>query len=455
MDARAAARRAMRSLATVGAAFLILSLFFIQARYLVLASGLVPLPRAEAQVEVQAPAADGSRTIAAEYCSEVIAGRGGANPAGRTSTPLTFNDAWMHADAHVYHHGLAAACAVLAAVCNSESQFYGNVEGAKPYAELALGALGFEDVRTDSYALRSSVFDEVGALFVGAHDVAAYTLASKTIPGGRGEPPTTLVFVGIRGSYGIEWLSNFNFMNPADADHQGFKAAEREVEAALFQYARERGADPAHTRVLITGHSRGGAIANLLAARLDALSETPQALAPACGIFAYTFAAPCATKAADRDDAAYGNVFNIVNEADIVPQLPLSIWGYGRYGIDVSLPAERGGATPGSYGAMQNAYWKNTGAVYHLSDRAFSSLSSFEAQMARSLPNAESLANPAGVFGVLQTLAGLDYAAAIDAHCPDAYIAWMQATDASDLALEGAAPCGAAPESRPAEPRAA
>ncbi len=45
------------------------------------------------------------------------------------------------------------------------------------------------------------------------------------------------------------------------------------------------------------------------------------------------------------------------------------------------------------------------------------------------MPDVDSLASPAGIFGALQTLAGLDCMAAIDAHCPDTYIAWMQATD--------------------------
>ena len=303
---------------------------------------------------------------------------------------------------------------------------------------MALGALGFDDVRTDSYALRSGILDEIGALFAGSHDVAAYTLASKTVPGKKGEPPTTILFVGIRGSYGIVWLSNFNFMNPVDADHQGFKAAEREIEEALFDYARERGADPAHTRVLVTGHSRGGAIANLLAARLDNLDGSPQQLAPARNVFAYTFAAPCATKTPDRQAASYGNVFNIVNESDIVPQLPLSIWGYGRYGTNVVLPDASSATFAATLDDMQDAYRRNTGMEYRPNEGALDSLVSFEAEAARNVPDVDSLASPAGIFGALQTLAGLDCIAAIDAHCPDTYIAWMQATDPGNLTFRSA-----------------
>ena len=430
-----AARRVAKSIAIACAAFMLLGLFFIQVRYVGTTTGLLPGQKAEASALMVPPRMDGEGAVTVEYCSEVVAAHDPANPSGRTSTRLLFDDAWLDRDALAYQHELATACSVLAAVCNSESQFYGNVEGAKPYAELALGALGFDDVRTDSYALRSDVLDEIGAFFAGSHDVAAYTLASKTVPGKNGEPPTTILFVGIRGSYGIEWLSNFNFVNPTDADHQGFKKAEQEVEAALFQYARERGADPQHTRVLITGHSRGGAIANLLAARLDDLSGTPQQLAPASSVFAYTFAAPCATMSLSRQDSRYGNVFNVVNDADIVPQLPLSLWGYGRYGTTVALPAAQSASFDALYGSMQTAYRENTGRAYAVDEDTLATLGSFETNVARTVPDVETLASPVGVFGTLQSLAALDCSAAIDSHCPDAYIAWMQATDPDHLAF--------------------
>ena len=94
--------------------------------------------------------------------------------------------------------------------------------------------------------------------FAGSHDVAAYAFASKTLPGEGGQPDQTLVFVGIRGSYGIEWLSNFKLVGDAGAgsDHWGFKMAENEVMNSLESYADEIGADPAHTKILVAGHSR-------------------------------------------------------------------------------------------------------------------------------------------------------------------------------------------------------
>ena len=37
---------------------------------------------------------------------------------------------------------------------------------------------------------------------------------------------------------------------------------------------------------------------------------------------------------------AYSNIFNIINPADLVTYLPLSQWGFERYGVDIELPVE-------------------------------------------------------------------------------------------------------------------
>ena len=116
-----------------------------------------------------------------------------------------------------------------------------------------------------------------------------------------------------------------------------------------------------------------------------------------------------------------------------MPQLPLSIWGYGRYGTNVVLPD----ASSATFAATLDDMQTPTGAT-----RAWNTVrtkarltrwSPFEAEAARNVPDVDSLASPAGIFGALQTLAGLDCIAAIDAHCPDTYIAWMQATDPGNL----------------------
>lgn len=436
------ARRAASTAAAIFVSLMFLGMFLIPLRYLGATMGIVPTARvmAEASALAPVPSATGE-AITAEYCSEAVTASNPSNLAGRTSTNLVFNDSWLLQDARSYHHDLATACAVLTAVCNSESQYYSNVEGSAPYAERSLWALGFTDVRTESYALRSNILDELGALFVGSHDVAAYTFASKTIPDPQGGAPVTLVFVGVRGSYGIEWISNFNLYDAQgdSDDHHGFGKAETEVEHALARYARDLDADPERTRILITGHSRGGAIANLLAARLNDLSETSNRIAPASGIYAYTFAAPGSTRESDRQSPAYDNIFNIVNESDIVPKLPLSTWGYGRYGTTVALPSASSDQFSTLFDRMREAFQRNTGIAPAYDKAGLASISAFENNMDEVLASIGSPVNPARIVAAAGSLLGVDFGAALASHFPDTYIAWMQSTDDKNLSFDAPA----------------
>ena len=431
-------RHAFRTVATVCASFLLVSAFVIPLRYLGMTTGLLPVARAETALQAPslAPASSAFSTMV-EYSSEAAAASAPAS-AGRTSTRLDFEDAWLFRNPSSYNHGLATACAVLSAVCNAESHYYSGVEGAVPYAEHALWSLGFTDVRTESYALRSSILDELGALLTGAHDIAAYTLASKTVPHPDGGEPSTIVFVGIRGSYGIEWISNLNFAcnRSEGGDHGGFAATEAEVERALARYLRDRGANPERTRILITGHSRGGAVANLLAARLDGLSGTPGQIVPAENVYAYTFAAPASTRSEERGSSLYDNVFNIVNTSDIVPQLPLAAWGYGRYGMTAALPSAPGAPDVDGKGAlerMEEAFERNTGVAWAGNRDSLAALGAFADAVAQAVPTAEALASPAGIAGTAHAFLGTDAATAPASHLPDTYIAWMQAAHGEDM----------------------
>ncbi len=84
--------------------------------------------------------------------------------------------------------------------------------------------------------------------------------------------------------------------------------------------------------ILITGHSMGAAIANLVAAELNI--RMPQA-----DVYAYTFATPTVTS---LPTTPYPNIFNILNTNDVVTYLPnswlipgINLWS--RHGIDIPL----------------------------------------------------------------------------------------------------------------------
>ena len=157
------------------------------------------------------------------------------------------------------------------------------------------------------------------------HNVS-YVLANKQVlVNGQ---KRTLVAVVIRGTDRWEWQGNMDITgasyDPAMNDHYSFKEAEKDLRTnssnGLTKYLSEHGiTNPIY---LITGHSRGAAVANLLAETLNNTVGTSN-------VFAYTFATPNVTK---TPNLSRSNIYNFCFEDDFVPQVPLADWGYGKHG---------------------------------------------------------------------------------------------------------------------------
>lgn len=378
-----------------------------------------------------------TRTV--PYASELAAlGSGGAVSA--VSAEVPFDDAWLLADPRRYNDGLAEACAALSAVCNSQSLRYAGGDGAFDFAAAALGELGFSGIDTRSYAARSSVADELASLAAGSTDVAAYVIARKELSGADGRPAGHAVFVGVRGTYGSEWLSNFNCGAGLDdgGHHDGFEAAAGEVRSEVERYLARWGLGSSDTKVLICGHSRGGAVANLLAADLVDGARAGRIDVDANGVFAYTFASPNATFDGRRGDSRYDCIFNIVNPADLVPRLPFAAWGCGRYGRTVHLPAAGSPSFSAAFSAMKAARAQVVGYDVEGEDaarqkRAFDQL---EKAIGKYAPSMGDMLRPPVVAAALQALFSVDPASVLSAHCPDTYLAWMKATGPERLLVE-------------------
>ena len=89
--------------------------------------------------------------------------------------------------------------------------------------------------------------------------------------------------------------------------------------------------------ILVTGHSMGGAVANLLADHLTIC--TSASCCPVRGsarVYAYTFAAPNVKFL--FTPTAHQNIFNILNSNDLVTTVP-GLWTglWGRYGRSTSI----------------------------------------------------------------------------------------------------------------------
>ena len=256
----------------------------------------------------------------------------------KAEVQIPWDDGWFEEDPAAYRHDLA-----LAAMGLSGAAYVRTDRGIS--ARAALEDLGFGHLKSYHYQLTLESGGQT-----------AYTFGVKTLRDGKGKS-FRLIAVVVRGTgeY-MEWAGNLNV--GTGLVHAGFDEAGNELMANLKRYLAENGGeDP--VKFLITGHSRGGAVANLTAARL-----VKKGLAEKENVYAYTFAAPAVS--ADAAEEGYENIFNMINEADLVPRVPLQDWGYRRYGVDVPLPAADG--EEDGYGAlfekMDRQYTALTGQPY-------------------------------------------------------------------------------------------
>ena len=163
-----------------------------------------------------------------------------------------------------------------------------------------------------------------------------FTIAHRDVVVDSSGTTRPLVVVPIRGTAAdLEWLGNVLTATTLTDQLAGFPVAFEEVRDDLDTYldaSRVGGTlRSKNPMILITGHSRGAAIANMLAAHLNnSGSISPD------DIYAYTFATPNV----DRhlyDARTHTNIFNILNNNDVVTFVPRSILGdniWGRYGLE-------------------------------------------------------------------------------------------------------------------------
>lgn len=167
----------------------------------------------------------------------------------------------------------------------------------------------------------------------------SYTIANRKINYNGQEK--NQILINIRGTDGVEWDGNMQLTGseyiPMYKDtHYSFESAKDDLVKAVKGYMflmRYKGYDTNDCVIWITGHSRGAAVANLLAAELSDKEEAEYG-----DVFAYTFATANATK--DYQLKTYNNIFNHCFEDDFVPSVPLASWEYGNYGNNLSAVAE-------------------------------------------------------------------------------------------------------------------
>ena len=247
---------------------------------------------------------------------------------------FVWRDEFLCADSYAYSQELAGPLSALAA----------SVYGYRQDMDVrALAEMGFN--APSLYRRYGRDLDYSDAVF--GRDQVGFTLAAKKIllDGALRD----VLFIVVRGTYGRdEWISNMNVCNTPGRDpafepsripalHEGFRKAADAVQAAVEAYAASNGVDCASAKVVVTGHSRGAAVANLLGARIDDGRLLP-GVRPG-NAFVYTFAPPNTVigGALEPDAPRYRNIFNIVNPEDMVPLVPITKWESRRFGTDLLL----------------------------------------------------------------------------------------------------------------------
>ena len=233
---------------------------------------------------------------------------------------------WLQGDSYVYNHGLARICGAIS------SSVYLQEQGTLTRLWTELGGDG-SSVRDYHYKLIEPEYK----------DKSAYSFGLMDLPDGD-----RAVLVAIRGTNGQqEWLSNLNIADSTHKKqryHEGFEKAARLVLQDLYAYLQEHGVEEGRASFLITGHSRGAAVADLVGAFLDR-GETAEDGASfqvePSRVYTYTFATPSScTVIGERRAGLYQNIFNIINPEDAVPELPFKggSWDYNNFGVCLYLP---------------------------------------------------------------------------------------------------------------------
>ncbi len=242
-----------------------------------------------------------------------------------TEVEVFWSDAWFSEPSTEYNHELAITSIALSGTAYLEGPDEDHSDSSMLEALLGCG------------------FDESSIIFynydypytVDDNDVVAYTFAAKQTEYGP------LVAVIVRGTLeSREWDSDLRVsLDQSDyenaVEHYGFYQAESKLAADLDEYlAALAGSNEVFEqedlKFYLTGHSRGGSVADILAAALDDTYGKDK-------VYAYTFAAPAVAVRAGVE--GYENIFNILSADDHVSTLPFSKLDFNRFGVDKVIAA--------------------------------------------------------------------------------------------------------------------
>ena len=184
---------------------------------------------------------------------------------------------------------------------------YGSIGGGRDdYMEESFANLGFSNIKYYQPA-------------IGATGVAVALAQKKVVE--NGELRNVLMIV-VRGTYSWDWIGNFMVYGNEEG-HANFISAAREAQENINQYVKEYMSEEicGMTRVYVCGHSRGGAVSNLLTywMKYEGWNYFFDSMT------SYTYAAACSLESPVADS----DVTNLLYLYDIVGYAPFEYYRYG------------------------------------------------------------------------------------------------------------------------------
>ena len=235
-----------------------------------------------------------------------------------------YSDSYFTNNSDEYHNNLATMSLCLAFSAFASTRTVGYANKSQNAHELILD-IGFSDFKASPGYLKEPTEDSIGA-------VAAGKLI--TLKNGKKVP---LIAIAIRGGgYQREWASNFTI--GLNGDHEGFSQAKDEVIDFLDEYVNDHYKENERIKIWIAGYSRAAATSNLVAAEINKKGTLGKLSIDKNDLYAYTFATPAG--ALENNFVPYGNIFNVLNNNDPVPNVAPKTMHFVRYGQDHMLPKQ-------------------------------------------------------------------------------------------------------------------
>lgn len=209
---------------------------------------------------------------------------------------------------------------------NVKSLLLGTPGGKEGY-----GGIDFSDFKANDFWQAAPTKDSIGVC-----------AARKSISTSLGKQYTLIALVVRGGCYGAEWASNFTIGK--SGEHDGFATARDNVLDFLDSYISSLNLrdNEKNIKIWITGYSRAGATANMVAGALDSYHSLPDGATTSIDdIYCYTFEAPQGAVRSNLN-GNYSNIFNVLNLNDLVPLVAPYSWDFARYNYqnDKALPSQ-------------------------------------------------------------------------------------------------------------------